>query len=78
MQKADKLLGHFGPNKRAARSAPQPTSVLVIGADTAQGQSVCKHLVSDGMFIVYGLIDHTRGNSTGYGMNLPLRNGITD
>ncbi len=78
MQKFDKALGRFAPNRQAAHSAPPPKHVVVFGADAEQGElssalrpeviqsilprtptgrSVCKQLVADGAFILYGLVD---------------------
>lgn len=62
MEKFDKLLGPLAPNLQAQRTASHPKHVLVFGAETQQGQSVCKNLISGGAFVVYGLVD--RASST--------------
>ena len=53
----DKLLGPLAPNRQAARTAADPKHVVVCGAFTEQGKSVCNHLIADGGFVVYGLVD---------------------
>jgi hypothetical protein len=62
MQKVDKLLGPLAPGRVAARTAKDPKHVLVFGADTDQGRSVCKHLIAGGSFVVYGLMHKAKGD----------------
>lgn len=56
MDKVDALLGPFNPNKMAAKSAPDPLKVLVLDATGDEGFSVCKSMLKDGGFHIWGLV----------------------
>ncbi|OWZ63313.1 hypothetical protein AYX14_06754 [Cryptococcus neoformans] len=56
MNKLDALLGPFNPNKMAAKSAPDPLKVLVLDATGDEGFSVCKSMLKDGGFYIWGLV----------------------
>ncbi|KAK6908582.1 hypothetical protein I203_102585 [Kwoniella mangroviensis CBS 8507] len=59
MEKIDQLLGPLNPNKIAAGTAPDPIKVIVFTATGDQGRSVCKELIGDGGFIVWGVTRNT-------------------
>ncbi|KIR59445.1 hypothetical protein I314_04429 [Cryptococcus bacillisporus CA1873] len=56
MDKVDALLGPLNPNKMAAKSAPNPLKVLVLDATGDEGFSVCKSMLKDGGFHIWGLV----------------------
>nr|XP_018260144.1 uncharacterized protein I303_07061 [Kwoniella dejecticola CBS 10117]OBR82302.1 hypothetical protein I303_07061 [Kwoniella dejecticola CBS 10117] len=55
MDKIDNLLGPLNPNKMAAKTSPDPLKVIVFTATGDQGRSVCKDLIADGGFVVWGV-----------------------
>ncbi|WWC95702.1 hypothetical protein V866_002567 [Kwoniella sp. B9012] len=61
MEKIDQLLGPLNPNKMAAGTAPDPIKVVVFTATGDQGRSVCKELIGDGGFMVWGVTRNTDG-----------------
>ena len=67
MQSIDKLLGRFGPNRQAEKTAPKPQHVVVFNAHQEVGRSVCEALIKGNKWVVWGFVPD---------LELPVAKGV--